>query len=188
MPKTAAKYGKNIWGYVVTLVVVVAIIIALILIFGNKKSGDVEYSDTERVIGLECTDSSLTHPALTDFKPQYFKNTITANFKNNTISTITYRYEGAYKDAEEATKARNFAEADYYEVLIGELGMNMNTFSHHFVVDGNRVYLTISADAEDVSSRVASYFLLNSNSTFPKTLDAMKKAYQSKNFSCKTAN
>lgn len=165
----------------VTAVIITTIILVILY---NGETNNVIITGGSKVVGLKCENNTLVHPVLTDFTPETISNKITANFQNNKLDSITYRYEGIYGSAEEVKDAEAFAAADYNTILAKEYGEDIEIFSHVFFKDGEKLHLTITADSNRVSSKVAPYFLLDNNKTFPKQIDVMKTAYEEKNFSC----
>lgn len=168
---------------IVAVLIVAAIL--LVNIMNGTKTGNVTVSGDAEMIGLKCEDATLPHPVFTDVRPVSWKNTITANFADDRLSTIMYRYDGTYDSEDMVSHARVFAEADYNLILANEYGQKIDVFSHNFISNGNVLSLTITGKADKVSSRTAPYFLLDAGSSFPKTLESVEKAYESKGFSCK---
>ncbi len=169
-------------GFIVVVIVVVAIVMNAM---NGKKTGDIEVSGSSKMVGLKCEEASLPHPVFADINPVSHTNSITANFANDRLSTIMYQYDGVYTSEEEAKHARVLAEADYNLILSNDYDQDIDIFSHNFMSDGNKLSLTITAKADKVSSRTAPYFLLDTTSSFPKTLESMKQAYEAKSFTCK---
>ena len=175
----------------VSFCIVVVLTLVVVLLVNNMngvKTGDVIVSGDAEMIGLKCEDTTLLHPVFADVEPISWKNTITANFADDRLSTITYQYDGTYSSEDEVERARVFAEADYNLILSNEYGQKINIFSHNFMSNGDVLSLTITGKADKVDSRTAPYFLLDAGNSFPKTLGSMKEAYESKGFSCKIEN
>ena len=173
----------------VSFCIVVVLTLVVVLLVNNMngvKTGDVIVSSDAEMIGLKCEDTTLLHPVFADVKPISWKNMITANFADDRLSTIMYRYDGIYASNEQVGHARVFAEADYNLILSNEYGQKIDVFSHNFLSNGDVLSLTITGKADKVDSRTAPYFLLDAGNSFPKTLESMKEAYGSRGFSCKT--
>lgn len=178
------------WVGVLFCVLAIIILVSALIInmMTGGKTGDITISGNAKMVGLKCEDASLPHPVFGDIKPLSSKNTVTANFADERLSTIMYQYDGVYASEEQERHARVLAEADYNLILANDYGEKIDVFSHNFMSDGEKLSLTITAKSDKVSSRTAPYFLLDTTTSFPKTLDAMKKAYEGKGFSCKIEN
>lgn len=185
--------GKNgrkkvIWVPLLILVVVSAIIAVVVISLNGNTTGDITVSGSGTMMGLKCTDTTLIHPVFADIQPVSHTNTITANFANDALSSIMYHYDGVYRSEEEAANARVLAEADYNLILANEYHISKDMFTHTFMTDGEKMSLTITCNADKVASRTAPYFLLDTLTEFPKTLDGLRAAYEAKGFSCMVEN
>lgn len=179
---------KMIGGILIAVAVVIVLIVIVINLTAGSTTGNVTINGSGTMTGLKCTDTTLEHPVFRDVQSVSHTNTITANFVNDILSTIMYRYDGAYQSEDEAAMAKVRAEADYNLILANEYGVAKDEFTHTFMIDGNVVALTISSKADKVTSRTAPYFLLSSTNSFPKTLDGLQAAYEAKGFSCVVEN
>ena len=186
-----SKKNKLFMRVGVLFCIAAVLVLAVVLLINNMngiKTGDITVSGDTEMVGLKCENVTLPHPVFTDVGPISWNNTITANFADDRLSTIMYRYDGTYSSEDEVGRARVFAEADYNLILTNEYGVKRDVFSHNFMSNGNTLSLTITGKADKVDSRTAPYFLLDVGSSFPKTLESMKEAYESKGFSCKIEN
>ena len=180
---------KRIIGTSFLIIAFVLIAIAVIFNLTNgNTTGDITVSGSDKVTGIKCIDTKLAHPVFADVQPVSRTNTITANFTNNRLSSITYKYDGIYHSGDEASNARVLAEADYNLILANEYGVKIDIFSHLFMTDGEKMTLTITDDANKVTSKTAPYFLLDTRAGFPNTLKELQTAYEVKGFSCVVEN
>lgn len=186
MSKTEKK--KLIGVLLVIAAVVMSVIVIMVNLATGSTTGDVTISGDGSMSGIKCTDVTLMHPAFADVQPVSHNNTITANFVDDTLSSIMYRYDGIYQSEEEAANARVLAEADYNLILANEYHVPIDIFTHSFMTDGVRISLTVSSGADKVTSSTAPYFLLEQTNSFPKTLDELKAAYGAKGMSCEVEN
>lgn len=185
--------GKNrkkkvIWASLLISIVVSAIIALVVISLNGNTTGDITVSGSGTMMGLKCTDTTLIHPVFADIQPVSHTNTITVNFVGNDLSSIMYRYDGIYRSEEEAANARVLAEADYNLILANEYDTKIDVFSHSFMTDGEKMALTITDNADKVTPRTAPYFLLDTSTEFPRTLDELRSAYEAKGFSCVVEN
>lgn len=185
MDSKKKKRLNSIIYYFIAVVAIIILAFLLAIIFGGSKSNNVEVSGGGKTTGLKCTDSEMLHPALQDYMPVSHTNTIMANFnEDNELSTITLYYVGDYASPEEAKQAEAYAQADYGLILAKEYGVNVDSFSHSFAIDNNKVNMTITAKSDNVTDKTAPYFLLERDKTFPKNLEGLKKRYEGINFTC----
>lgn len=184
------KNGKKkaIWASLLILIVISAVIAVVVILLNGSTTGDVTVSSSGAIIGIKCTDTELTHPVFVDMQPVSHTNIITANFVGDDLSSIMYRYDGVYQSEDEASHARVLAEADYNLILANEYDAKIDVFSHSFMTDSEKMALTITGNADKVTSRTAPYFLLDALTEFPKTLDELRTAYDAKGFSCVVEN
>ncbi len=172
----------NLIGY--CFIAATAILLLLFIILGGGRSNDVEVSWGGEVVGLKCIDSEVLHPALRDYTPISHTNTIMANFADDKLSTITLYYVGTYSSPSEAKQAEAYAQADYGLILAKEYEVSVKSFSHSFMINDEKVSMTITSEDGSVDDKTASYFLLERYRAFPKSLEEMKKRYEERNFSC----
>lgn len=180
-----SKSKKSSFAWITLLLaLLVGMTVIIVVVLNSGGSNDIVVSGGGEVIGLKCENETLTHPVLTHLKPASFKNEISANFQNDKLMSIMYHYDGTYGSTKEVDEVEAFAAADYNTILAKDYGEDIDVFSHVFMKDGNKLKLTINAKANKVNSKVAPYFLLSQNESFPRTLGAMKKAYENAGFSC----
>lgn len=173
--------------YFIVAAIILLLLALLIFIFGKWRSNDVEVSGGGKTIGLKCTDTKLLHPALRDRTPISHTNTIMANFTNNDLSAITLYYVGVYSSPSEAIQAEAYAQADYGLILAKEYNVGVD-FSHSFMINGEKVSMTITSENGSVDAVTAPYFLLEQGKSFPKNLSEMKQRYEERDFSCEIAD
>ena len=179
---------KTVGTLLLIVIVVLVVVVVIMNMLNGESTGDITVSGGDSMVGLECIDAELTHPALREVQLESHTNTITANFVDDKLSSIMYRYVGTYQSEEEANRARVLAEADYNLILTNEYDVKIDVFSHNFMTNGNEMILAITGDADKVTSRTAPYFLLDALTEFPKTLDELRAAYETKGFSCVVEN
>lgn len=179
---------KTIGGLFLMVSILLIVIIIAINVNNSNTTGDITVSGNEMVAGIKCIDTELQHPVFEDIRPIARVNTITATFINDNLSSIMYRYDGTYQSENEAKDAKVMAEADYNLILANEYGVKINIFTHTFMSDKEKVSLVVTDNSNKVTSRTAPYFLLDSSTEFPNTLEALQKAYEAKGFSCTVIN
>lgn len=182
------KKRKNGIVQIAVIMIVFAIVIAIIAILNSGSSNSIVVSGEGKVIGLKCHDNKLRHIVLSHDYPTSFTNEILANFQDDKLTSIMYQYEGIYSSEKEVEEVEAFAAADYNKILVRKYGVDADIFSHVFVKNGNELRLTINGKANKIDSKVAPYFMLEQNNSFPKTLNAMRKAYENIGFSCEITN
>lgn len=170
----------------IMVAIVVGVVAVVVAILNSGSSNDIVVSGEGEVIGLKCKDDKLTHVVLTHGRPTSFTNEILANFQNDKLVSIMYQYSGTYGSEKEVEEAEAFAAADYNTILAKDYGVDIDIFSHVFAKDGNELRLTINGKADKANSKVATYFMLEQNDSFPKALAEMRKRYESAGFSCET--
>lgn len=179
---------KMIGGILIAVAVVIIVVVVIVNLTSGSTTGDVIIKGSGTMTGLKCTDTTLEHPVFRDSQSSAWTNVVTANFVDDKLSSVMYRYDGTYQSENEAELAKVRAEADYNLILANEYGEKIDIFTHTFMGDGDKVALTITGDADKVTSKTAPYFLLESTSGFPKTLDELMAAYEAKGFSCAVEN
>lgn len=183
-----AKKKKLTGVLLIIVAVAILMIVAIANLTNGSTTGDVIISGGGSMSGIKCTDTVLMHPVFADIQPVSHTNTVTANFVNNTLLSMTYHYDGAYWSEEEADNARVLAEADYNLILANEYHAPIDIFTHTFMTDGVKISLTVSGDADKITSKTAPYFLLDQTDDLPETLNELKMTYETKGLSCKVEN
>lgn len=189
-----SKKGKQyqLWmGIGLTLVVIAVALIAVAVInaMGGEATGDLKISGEAKVTGLICKDTTSIHPALMSKPAEEYTNTITANFQDDKLSSISLVYEGDYGTKSRAEEGEAFARADYNLTLTEKYGKSKDIFSFNFSVNGAKLQMTqATRDISKIDSNTVSYFLLDRGTNMAKTLDGLKKQYEAKGFSCEKSD
>lgn len=181
------KYKTTgIWLICLAFVVLIAAIIAFIINNGQT-TNEVAISGSKDISGIKCVNDTKVESIIQGQSPISHKNTVIAAFTEDKLSSITYSYEGNYKDATEADHARDLAEASYYKSLSEKYGLDTSAFTKNISVGGDKVYLSITAtDTKNLNSKTAPLFMLSDTQGFPDTLKAMKTAYENAGFICES--
>lgn len=184
MSKSVKKYQW--WIGVGLLAVVIAVAVVLIVNgMKGKESGDVEITGGTTVEGLTCKDTTLAHPAFTTKPALSYKNTVTATFKDDKLSSISLIAEATYNSEAMAEEAVAFAKADYGLTLSNKYGEKSDVFSHSFSVEGTKLQLAqTTRDISEINSNIVTYFLLDQGTVISKTLSGLEKQYENKGFAC----
>ncbi|MBR2840046.1 hypothetical protein IKE82_01820 [Candidatus Saccharibacteria bacterium] len=182
------KKTKQYWlwiGLGLVLVAIVLIVTAIVNAMRGKETGNVTIGGEAKVTGLVCKDATSVHPALASKPIDSYTNTVTANFQNEKLSSISLLYEGEYGTAARAEEAKSFAMADYNLTLTNEYGESDDIFSVHFSTDGSNMQMVQTArDINKINLKTVTYFLLDKGTNIAKSLDGLKKQYEAKGFTC----
>ncbi len=181
---------KKMIGISLLILATISVLAVLItLLFKGNTTGDITINNNSgSIMGLKCTDTALIHPVFVDVQPISYTNTVTANFANNKLSSIMYHYDGIYQSANKAIHARNSAEADHNLILADDYGVDIDIFSHSFMTNDEKLALTITGNADKVTPKTASYFLLDALTEVPETLEELQRIYETEGFSCIVKN
>lgn len=182
------KSLKTVGIAAISFAVILLVVVGIIQLTKGTASGELVIKGDGKIVALKCIDNTLTHPTLTRVKPVSFSNTITANFNENVLSSIMYRYDGVYESESAADGARDTGGVDYDLIMTREYGEEPSIFSNTFSVNGAKMSATITAKSGKVSSRTAPMFFLDAQQPFPKNIENMKSAYEAKDFSCQIVN
>lgn len=189
--KKGGKLSKNtkqnqfLIGAAFAIVAIILIIVVLVNMMGKDTTGDVKIGGEAKVVGLVCKDTELIHPALESKPMLSHTNTITANFLDDKLSSISLVYEGEYGTDAMAKEASDFAKADYNLTLTNKYGEKNDIFSNGFSINGAKVQMVQTArDISKINNNTITYFLLDQGTSLAKTLDGMKKQYEAKGFTC----
>ena len=184
LSKKSKQY--QLWiGLGLFLVAIILIVIIVVNAMTSETTSDVTIGGEAKVTGLACKDAALVHPALTSKPMDSHINTITANFRDDKLSSISLLYEGDYGTAAKAEEAKSFAMAEYNKTLANKYGEKIDVFSSNFSTNGARLQLAQTArDISTINRNTVTYFLLDQGTEIAKSLDGLKKQYETKGFSC----
>lgn len=184
------KQSKKTSTWVACLILVVTLSLVILIAVNNGSTSDeVKINSTENVSGIRCKDVNKTSIFLKDYVPVSHINTVTVAFIKDKLSSITFSYEGKYRDAAEADHARDFAETAYNTILPEKYGLEITDFTKNISVKEDTVHLSITTtDAKNLKSITAPIFMLENDKTFPTTLEAMRVAYENEGFKCEINN
>ena len=167
------------------LVAVILIVVIAINALERDTTGDMVIDGEAKVMGLVCKDTALMHPALEGKPVDSHTNTITANFRDDKLSSISLIYEGDYRTEERVKEAEAFAKADYGLTLINKYGEKDDIFSVGFSVEGAKMQMVQTArDISKINNNTVTYFLLDQGTGIAKTLEGLEEQYEAKGFSC----
>ena len=183
-----ANNTKMIGGILIAVAVVIIVVVVIVNLTSGSTTGDVTIKGSGTMTGLKCTDMTLEHPVFRDSQSSARTNVVTANFVEDKLSSVMYRYDGTYQSENEAELAKVRAEADYNLILANEYHVPIDIFTHTFMTDGAKISLTVSGDADKITSKTAPYFLLDQTDDLPETLNELKMTYETKGLSCKVEN
>lgn len=179
------KQNQLLIGAAFAIVAIILIIMVLVNMMEKDTTGDVIIEGEAEVTGLVCKDSTLIHPALESKPMLSHTNTITANFRDDKLSSISLVYEGDYGTEQMATEGRDFAMADYNLTLTRKYGEKDDIFSVGFSVDGPKMQMVQTArDISRINGNTVTYFLLGQGVNISKTLEGLKKQYETIGFTC----
>ena len=184
MSKKNKQY--QLWiGLGLALVAIVLIAVVVANAMKGEATGDVTISGEAKVTGLVCKDATSVHPALASKSISSHNNTITANFRDDKLSSISLIYEGDYGTEQMAIEGRDFAMADYSLTLTKKYGEKDDIFSVGFSVDGSKMQMIQTArDIGKINANTVTYFLLDQGTSIAKSLDGLKAQYEAKGFAC----
>lgn len=188
-----SKKNKNqkLWiGLTLLLAAIVLIVIVTVNAMKGESTGDLKIGGEAKVTGLVCKDTASLHPALVKVPMQSHTNTVTANFQNDRLSSISLVYEGEYGTAEKAKTAEAFASTESSLILTKQYGEKRDDiFSSNTSTNGTKMQMVQTArDISKINTNTVTYFLLDQGTTIAKTLDGLKKQYEAKGFSCEISD
>ena len=183
-----SKKTKRYWlwiGLGLVLVAIVLIVTAIVNAMRGKETGNVTIGGEAKVTGLVCKDATSVHPALMSKSMDSYMNTVTANFRDDELSSISLLYEGGYGTAVRAEEAKSSAMAKYNLTLTQKYGESDDIFSVNFSTDGPKMQMIqTTRDISKINSKTVTYFLLDQGTSIAKSLDGLKKQYEAKGFTC----
>ena len=189
--KLSKNNGKNqLWiGLVLVLAAVVLIVVVVINAMKGEATGDVKIGGEAKVTGIVCKSTASLHPALASVQANSYVNTITANFRDDKLSSISLLYEGDYGTAKNAESAETYARSDYNDVLIKRYGEDIEIFSSNFSVDGTKMqFVQTTRDIGRINNNTVEYFLLDRGTNIAKSLNGLKEQYEAKGFTCEISD
>ena len=184
MSKNNKQY--QLWvGIGLVLVAIVLIVIVVVNLARGETTGDVKINGEAKVTGLICKDTASVHPALVKVPILSHANTITANFQDDKLSSISLVYEGNYESEEQAKTAETFAQVESSLILTKQYGEKDDIFSSDASSNGTKMQMVQTArDISKINSKTITYFLLDQGTSIAKSLDGLEKQYEAKGFTC----
>lgn len=184
MSKKSKQY--QLWiGLALLLGAIVLIVVVVINMMKGEETGDLKIGGEAKVTGLVCKNKELMHPAFTDVPMVSYSDTITANFRDDKLSSISLVFEANYDTEQKAVEGEAFARANYNLTLTRKYGEKDDIFSDGFSIDGTKVQMVQTArDISKINRNTVTYFLLDQGTEIAKTLEGLKKQYEAKGFTC----
>lgn len=179
----------QLWVGLGLLLVVIILTVVIVNAMRGQEAGDLKIGGEVKVMGIVCKDTSSLHPALTSVKIDSYTNTITANFSDDKLSSISLLYEGEYGTEKSAKSAEAFAAADYNEILVKKYGEKIDIFSVNFSVEGSKMQMAqTTRNIGKINTNTVAYFLLDHGASMAKSPDGLKKQYEAKGFTCEISD
>ncbi len=185
--KLSKKNNKyQLWAGIALIIVAIILLgIVMVNMMKGDTTGDMKIGGEATVTGMVCTDTQLLHPSLSEVPVISHKNTITMNFQNNSLSSISLVYEGVYASEQQAKSASYSANANYNITLTDDYHEGIDIFSDHFSTNGTKMQLVQTArDISKINTNTVTYFLLDKGTSIARSLEGLKKQYDAKGFSC----
>lgn len=169
---------------IVTLAILIVASIAVFFISSNKTTITKDNTVDNSFLTLSCETTKPSAKMIFDTsnsKNELHK--IKAIFtKNKTLDSIFYEYNGEYSDEGAASAASSSLHSDY-NIFMGEHNQNQNLFTSTFSHIDNRAKFSLYANGKDLNPENLAIFLLNSSAK-SLTIDSIKAAYETENFTC----
>ena len=177
---------RQLWlGLGFLLIAIVLVVIIVTNAMEGETTGDLSISGEATVTGLKCENKTLVHPAFVSKPANSYTNVLTAIFRDDKLSSISLLAEGDYDTEQMMEEAKAFAEADYNLTLSNKYGEKIDVFSANFTVNGTKLQLAqTTRDIGKINANTVTYFLLDQGTDIQKSLDGLKKQYESKGFTC----
>lgn len=187
MDKNSKKNRGRIGVAVIATLVCAAIGFIVFLLTAEKRTEVTASEQTQSVSSLVCEKSGIDNEYFNiEKKVTGGKHELRANFDGDRLVDLMYSYRAAYDDGTDLEYVKNVAEANFNLAYGNKYEYKDNLWSASFTVDKNakQVKMNVYAGANSLSSDVAAVFQLDKDKSFPKTLNSMKSAYETKGFSC----
>lgn len=187
MDKNSKKNRGRIGVAVVATLVCAIIGFIVFLLTAEKRTEVIASEQTQSVSSLVCEKPGADNEYFNiEKKVTEGKHELRANFDSDRLVDLMYSYRAAYDDDTDLEYVKNVAEASFNLAYGNKYEYKDNLWSASFTVDKNakQVKMNVYAGASGLNSNVAPVFQLDKDKSFPKTMNSMKSAYESKGFSC----
>ena len=182
------KSGKTSAVAFAVLFALVAGVVVFVLWAVFNKDESIETTDTTNgsTSALECTIKSTEDAFFDDNEMQRSEYTVTVLLKDDTLSSVSYKYKGTYTDEKMAEDAEARLHAKYNNYLGGK-GLNNETYNAIFNINKTKVEISLYSERKKFNNVIAPIFFV-SEEDFPKvgeySLKDFKKMYEKAGFSC----
>lgn len=182
---TEAK--SNGWIKVLVFLLILGIAIFIIWrVLQPKNTTETASSSDGAITSMTCTAGDIDNGVFETYDAATVTYTINLLFEDDSLSSLTYNYDGTYASSDAAKTAGLAINADFDQAL-QDLGYTATYFSgtNHSVVD-NQAILTFSADVEDLNMNLTKFVMLDTDESgdFPTEHADVRQNYVSHSFVC----
>lgn len=182
------KQNTKWLGWLIALVVVIAIILICWFLFRGKETYISEAYESEKTEAIECENSSPSDAFFNYPNTESVSHTIKSTFRDNKLKKIFYNYDATFGSDSVANTANATLHGQYNKYM-AEKSLNPDSLKPTFSNSGNTVKIALISDIDRLVGDNITFFFLDMDdfqrikSYTPKELATI---YNKKGFSCKT--
>lgn len=180
---------KKWLGWLVLLIIIIAIIVFCWLLFKGKETYITTEYNTDKTTAIECRSNvNIENAFFDDFNARSFEHVIKATFRNDSIDKITYNYEADFNSDDKAETAKAVMHASYSKYMANK-NLRSDILKPTFSNSGSHVKITLITDVDKLIIDDALFFFLSADE-FQRIRsyneENLTKKYNGKGFSCET--
>ena len=137
---------------------------------------------------LECTSSSPVGPFFAFETQREAEHIIRVLFTGEKIKELSYRYDGKFNSDNAAVNAEAWMHADYNKYMSAN-GVNQELLNPVFMVNGDKLTISLYAEVKKLGSAVASLFFISSDKykdIKDYSMSDYNEMYRSRGFTCQS--
>ncbi|MBR3131716.1 hypothetical protein IKG31_04070 [Candidatus Saccharibacteria bacterium] len=169
----------------VFLIVIAVIIVILVFLLRGRETVSGEFPNPVTNEALTCKKNNAAYTKISTLSSKSQEIAITMIFNGTTsLNKISLDYTLKFDTATVSDSIKASAQEQFSNYLSIDK-FSFTEFNNKFSLIKDKLLVSVYGDAADLeSSARASYFMLDTKKSVPKTLEDFRKAYEKQSFEC----
>lgn len=170
----------------VFLIVLAVIIVVLVFLLRGRETTTGEFPNPVTNEALTCKKNSVAYTKISTLGSKSQEIAVTMIFNGTTsLNKISLDYTLKFDSAAAATDSIKATAQEQFTNYLSIDKFSFTEFNNKFSLIKDKLLVSLYGDSTDLeSSARASYFMLDTKKSTPKTLEDFRKAYEKQSFKC----
>lgn len=165
------------------ILVLVAIVLVIIYFLHGKTTTTSEKIPNVKSVALSCASDSFIYPIFVYDGSKSRGLEVKMIFSEEELKSISLGYSLLYDSADlvQASEAHNHAAMN---ISFGKNNLEADAYNAKYTILSDRMRMNLYAPSSKLDETAKLYFLIDGDGTFPKSVQELRKNYESQGFAC----